>query len=125
MSRSCKVINVNFAFQRIVTRDDDEGFSLIELLIVIVVLGIMGTVVVFSVTGITDRGQENACAQDARTLATAVEAYFAQSGSATIPATGTGPSRYERTLVDAGLSRGMSEYWDVAAEGYLAGVSPC
>ena len=115
---------MNFAFRRDV-RNNDEGFSLIELLIVIVILGILATVVVFSVRGVTDRGQDAACAQDARTLATAVEAYFAQEGNTTIPATGTGATRYEQTLVDAGLSREMSEYWDVAAEGYLVAVTPC
>lgn len=115
---------MNFALERR-ANDEADGFSLIELLIVIVILGVLATVVVFSVRGITDRGQDNACAQDARTLATAVEAYFAQEGSSTIPASGSGSTRYEQTLVDAGLSRHMSQYWDVAAEGYLINVSPC
>lgn len=98
---------------------------MIELLIVIVILGILGTVVIFSVQGIHDRGQDAGCAQDARTLATSVEAYFAQEGNTTLPPTGSGPDRYERTLVEAELSREMSEYWDVAAEGYLVNVAPC
>ena len=38
-------------------KKNDEGFTLIELLIVIVILGILATVVVFAVGGITDRGQ--------------------------------------------------------------------
>ena len=49
----------------------DKGFTLVELLIVIVILGILATVTVFAVRGITDRGQENACAVDQRTLDTA------------------------------------------------------
>ncbi len=57
----------------------DEGFTLIELLIVIVILGILATVVVFAVGGITDRGEENACKTDKRTLETAIEAYRAQN----------------------------------------------
>ena len=115
---------MNFAHPRVII-SDDEGFSLIELLIVIVILGIVGTVVVVSVRGINDRGQDAACAQDARILATAVEAYIAQEGSAIIPATGSGADRYERTLVEAGLTRDMSQYWDVATEGYLVNVAPC
>lgn len=104
----------------------DEGFSLIELLIVIVILGVLATVVVFSVRGITDNGQESACEQDARIMATAVEAYFAQEATGgAIPATGAGSDRYEQTLVTAELMREPSEYWDVAAEGYLVNVSPC
>jgi len=56
----------------------DKGFTLVELLIVIVILGILATVTVFAVRGITDRGQENACAVDQRTLDTGIEAFYAQ-----------------------------------------------
>lgn len=115
---------MNFALRRAAT-PDDEGFSLIELLIVIVILGILSTVVVFSVRGVTDRGQDAACAQDARALATAVESYFARHAGSAIPATGSGPERFERTLVEAELVRDTTKYWDVAAEGYLLGVTPC
>ena len=56
----------------------DKGFTLVELLIVIVILGILATVTVFAVRGITDRGQENACDVEQRTLETAIEAFYAQ-----------------------------------------------
>ena len=56
----------------------DKGFTLVELLIVIVILGILATVTVFAVRGITDRGQENACDVDQRTLDTSIEAFYAQ-----------------------------------------------
>jgi len=59
----------------------DKGFTLVELLIVIVILGILATVTVFAVRGITDRGQDNACAVEARTLDTAIEAYYADNQS--------------------------------------------
>jgi len=58
-------------------RHDDRGFTLVELLIVIVILGILATVTVFAVRGITDQGQDNAEAADLRTLETAVESYYA------------------------------------------------
>jgi prepilin-type N-terminal cleavage/methylation domain-containing protein len=57
--------------------NQDKGFTLVELLIVIVILGILATVTVFAVRGITDKGQENACDVEARTLDTAIEAYYA------------------------------------------------
>jgi prepilin-type N-terminal cleavage/methylation domain-containing protein len=63
----------------------DKGFTLVELLIVIVILGILATVTVFAVRGITDKGQENACSTDRRTVETALEAYYAQEGSTTAP----------------------------------------
>ncbi|WP_421117905.1 type II secretion system protein [Aquihabitans daechungensis] len=55
-----------------------KGFTLIELLVVIVILGILAAVVVFAVSGITDRGQTSACKTDVRTLRTAAESYIAQ-----------------------------------------------
>ncbi len=60
-------------------KKNDEGFTLVELLIVIVILGILATVVVFAVQGITDTGQQNACAVGERTVQTAVEAYYAEN----------------------------------------------
>ena len=58
-------------------RREDRGFTLIELLIVIIILGVLAAVVVFSVRGITDRGEENACKTEIRTVETAVEAFYA------------------------------------------------
>jgi general secretion pathway protein G len=62
----------------------DKGFTLVELLIVIVILGILATVTVFAVRGITDQGQSSACEADQKTMQTATEAYFAQFGGSTI-----------------------------------------
>jgi prepilin-type N-terminal cleavage/methylation domain-containing protein len=59
-----------------------KGFTLVELLVVIVILGILAAVVVFAVSGISDRGNVSACATEASTVRTAVEAYRAQDGHA-------------------------------------------
>lgn len=61
-------------------RRDQNGFTLIELLIVIIILGILAAIVVFSVRGITDRGDESACKTEIRTVETAYEAAVAQNG---------------------------------------------
>jgi general secretion pathway protein G len=63
----------------------DKGFTLVELLIVIVILGILATITVFAVRGITDQGQKSACQADQKTLQTAVEAYYAQFGNSNVP----------------------------------------
>jgi general secretion pathway protein G len=64
-------------------RNDEDGFTLIELLIVIVILGVLAGIVVFSVQGIQDRGRESACRADVATVQTAEEAYYASMGSYT------------------------------------------
>jgi general secretion pathway protein G len=60
---------------------EESGFTLIELLIVIVILGVLAGIVVFAVGGITDRGQNSACASDQKNLQVAIEAYIAAPGA--------------------------------------------
>ncbi|HXR42908.1 MAG TPA: prepilin-type N-terminal cleavage/methylation domain-containing protein, partial [Acidothermaceae bacterium] len=62
-------------------REDESGFTLIELLIVIVILGILAGIVVFAVSGITDRGTNSACKTEVATVQTAAEAYYAQNST--------------------------------------------
>jgi general secretion pathway protein G len=63
------------------TKENESGFTLIELLIVIVILGVLAGIVVFSVSGITDRGKTSACATTVKTVQVAGEAYYAKNGS--------------------------------------------
>ena len=57
----------------------EAGFTLIELLIVIVVLGILAAIVVFSLSGVTGQSKSAACNSDAKTVEIAVDAYNAES----------------------------------------------
>ena len=104
-------------------RQRQSGFTLVELLIVISILGILATVTVFSVRGISNRGATSACAADKKVLEVAVETYFANTGAAAIPATGTGDNQFEQTLVDARLIRAVSPKYNVAANGSLTAVT--
>ena len=87
----------------------DKGFTLVELLIVIVILGILATITVFAVRGITDQGQTSACEADEQTLQVAVEAYYAQKGNV------LGDAATETELVASGLLVESSGNYDVAA----------
>jgi prepilin-type N-terminal cleavage/methylation domain-containing protein len=69
----------------------EYGFTLIELLIVIVVLGILAAIVVFSLTGVSGQSKQAACTSDAKSVEIAADAYqaakstFAPSVSALSP----------------------------------------
>jgi general secretion pathway protein G len=47
---------------------EESGFTLVELLIVIAILGVLAGVVVFSVAGISDSSQSSACKAGASTV---------------------------------------------------------
>ncbi len=59
----------------------EGGFTLVELLIVIVILGILAGIVVFAVQSLSSSGAQASCSTDYKTVQTALEAYRAQMGS--------------------------------------------
>jgi len=64
---------------------DEAGFTLIELMIVIVILGVLAGIVIFAVGGIQDTGKLAACKSDLKTVSVAVEAYQAKHGVGQYP----------------------------------------
>lgn len=62
-------------------RANESGFTLVELLIVIVILGILSGIVVFAVGAFNDRGTAAACKTDLKNVEVAVEAYRAKTGN--------------------------------------------
>lgn len=75
------------------TRSNQSGFSLIELLIVIVVLGILAATVVFAISGVNADSARAACNSDAKTVEQAVVAFRDNPGNSVsvdqYPALGT------------------------------------
>ena len=91
------------------TSDHEEGFTLVELLVVIVILGILAAIVVFAVTGITGKGSQAACATDAKTIEAAEESFLAQTPASTTPNYAT-----MAQLVSGGFLHATSQDWVVS-----------
>lgn len=92
-------------------RTREGGFTLVEILIVVVILAILSTVTVFAIRGIKDDADSSACATDHKTLETALSTFDAQQ-----PATAT---ITESALVSAGYLRSESELYDIDASGHI------
>jgi type IV pilus assembly protein PilA len=84
----------------------DKGFTLVELLIVIAILGVLATITVLSVRGISNNSQASACRADAKAYQLAIESYAAQNN-------GTLPT--EAQLLSSGLIKNTSSRVDVAS----------
>jgi prepilin-type N-terminal cleavage/methylation domain-containing protein len=96
----------------------EEGFTLIELMIVIVILGVLAGIVLFAVGGITDRGTKAACKTDVSTVQTAVEAFYAKHG--------TYPPNLVPTLTDPNPAGNNDQFlkWDSSFTGTTAADGP-
>ena len=99
----------------------EHGFTLVELLIVIVILGILSAVVVFSVGGITDRGRSSACRASRTAVITAQEARYAQEGAYATDLTALAPTYINAsgiTLTASSFSGGSgTSQWSVTYAG--------
>jgi prepilin-type N-terminal cleavage/methylation domain-containing protein len=103
----------------------DKGFTLVELLIVIVILGVLSTVTVFAVSGITGRGEAARCDSDERTVAVAVEAYYAQESDYPADPDGAGPLTAMDELTPDYLRDASTLHTVGDGNGVVTGVGDC
>ena len=104
-----------------------KAFTLVEILIVVVILGVLATIVVFAVRGVTDRGENASCQTDRRIIEDASDFFMVENSVDAVPPTGTADAnRFERTLVSAGFLQTVSKYHDLAADGSVTTTGvPC
>ena len=108
-------------------RENESGFTLIELLIVIVILGVLSGIVVFSVSGITNRGDTAACDANVKTVQVASEAYFAQNNAyaATIATLATGFLQSVPKTIDQDATKGVTYTFVTGGRPTITGGSAC
>ena len=76
---------------------NEQGFTLVELLIVIVILGILAGIVVFAVGNMSSNAKATGCSAEKTTISEALESYKSQTG--TYP-TATAASGGSHTAMD-------------------------
>jgi general secretion pathway protein G len=109
---------------RLQQRKHDAGFTLVEILVGIAILGILAGIVVFSVSGVSSSGQTAACATEKSTLQAAQEAYFAKNSAYAVSAATLKTTGYLATLPTWYLTDKAVAPYEVIKNVSVAG-NPC
>jgi type II secretion system protein G len=86
------------ACYNIFMKKTSSGFTIVELLIVIVVIGILATITIVAYNGIQQRGRDAQRAQDIKSIAKALEIYKVQTGDYPVAVGSTGQGGWEMSV---------------------------
>jgi prepilin-type N-terminal cleavage/methylation domain-containing protein len=107
-------------------RDNENGFTLTELLITIVILGVLAGIVVFAVGAFSDDGVTVACETDKKNVSIAAEAYRAKQGN--YPAGATDQARIQALVTAEYLKEppdGGGDYTITLSTAGVVGPAAC
>lgn len=92
------------------TMKEERGFTIVELLIVIVVIAILAAIVIVAYNGVQNRAKNSAAQASANTLQKKVEAYNAEKGAYPSTSATTDLATYQTsTLTGSGISIGTPD----------------
>lgn len=60
-------------------RDDESGFTLVEMLVVVAIMGVLASVAVVAIGGTAKESRSAACKSDVATVQTAADSYYAKN----------------------------------------------
>ena len=100
-------------------RQKDQGFTLVELLLAIVIVGILSAVAIVGLTGMTSTGNKSACNTLIAAAQTAATTYYANTGM--YPVTTGSPDGFDLLVQGPPalmtLPNGVTESGDVMKQG--------
>lgn len=94
-------------------RRREDGFTLMELMVVFLIVGILAVVLVLMVTGVFGGARKSAMATDLHTVGTAVDDYYLQSLGKFPTEDGSPPPEGQYSLIDfnASFTDGAKTYY--------------
>jgi len=98
----------------------ERGFTIVELLIVIVIIGILAAIVIVAYTGITQRANANAAKSNAQGIQKVAEAYMADTagGNGSYPSTLVALTGYSGvTKIPSGVTVNSAQLTSSHADG--------
>lgn len=88
---------------------NQAGFTIVELLIVIVVIGILAAITIVAFTGVQQRGRDNVRMQDVASIRKALELHKAEHGQYPVAVANPGLASWE-VSVDDNFLQSLSKY---------------